>query len=301
MAEALFRPLNARDGLQTKWSDGTPAADVVEQFVKPNDRLTAMERLEIYAKSYWFRVLDSLYEDFPGMRAVVGERRFMKMAEAFLARHPSESYTMRDLGSRLPDFIDKEYTGPQPRKALAVEMARFEWAQVVAFDSAQLPPLDAGADKLRIILQPYLTLMECAYPVDDFTLALKKTGLRGDASNAPTAMPGTKRTARNTLPRMPRRARTYVAVHRQDNRLFFKRLEPEAYRILTALRDGLPLEAACAEGLKDAKPGVDWAARVQKWFGTWQAMGWFSKRPKVAPKRSRTAAKRAKRGGRGDA
>jgi hypothetical protein len=282
MCEALFRPLSRKDGLQAAWSDGRSTASVAAEFVKPNSRLTSVERLEIYARSYWFRVLDCLYEDYPGVRAILGERRFMKLATAFLAQFPSASFSLRNLGSRLPQFVADEPAFSAPHTGLASDMARFEWAQVVAFDGPSLPPLtqddilDAGA-RLRVALQPHVTMLECAFPVDEFALALKKrdSALRGEASNALTSMPGSRVAAR---PRLPRPARTYVAVHRQNNMLFFKRLEPEAYAILTALRDGRPLGAACAAGLSGADPAVDWAGRVQDWFRGWQSLGWFCRR-----------------------
>ncbi len=285
MSEALFRPLTARDRLQPAWSDGRTTASVAADFVKPTRGLGSVERLEIYARSYWFRLLDCLYEDYAGVRTILGDRRFLKLATAFLARYPSESFTLRNLGSRLPQFIMEEPALSAPRTELLHDMARFEWAQVAAFDGPALPVLtqddilDAGA-KLRVALQPYLTVMESAYPVDEFALALKErdAALRTEASNTLTAMPSSSRaTAR---PRLPRPARICVAVHRQDNLLFFKRLEPEAYAILTALRDGRTLTSACAAALRDADPSVDWAARVQEWFQSWQSLGWFCRRSK---------------------
>jgi hypothetical protein len=42
--------------------------DVAAEFIKPNDRLSSFERLEIYNRQYWFRVLDCLYDDYPGPR-----------------------------------------------------------------------------------------------------------------------------------------------------------------------------------------------------------------------------------------
>jgi hypothetical protein len=285
MAEALYRPLTARDGLQPRWKDGRATASVAEEFVKPNDRLTSAERLEIYARSYWFRVLDCLYDDFPGVRAIIGERRFMKLATAFLAQFPSASFSLRNLGSRLPQFIADDPALAGPRAQLAAEMAHFEWAQVVAFDGPALPTLtqddilDAGPAKLRVALQPYLTLMECKWPVDDFVLALKKTPLRGDASNAIASMPRPDSQRRSAAkPRIPRARRTFVAVHRLDNLLFFKRLEPEGYAILMALKNGRTLAAACASALRDADPSIDWASRVRDWFQAWQSLGWFCRR-----------------------
>jgi hypothetical protein len=258
---------------------------VAAEFVKPNSRLTSVERLEIYARSYWFRVLDCLYDDYPGVRAILGERRFMKLATAFLAQFPSASFTLRNLGSRLPAFLQDEPALSAPRTLLAVDMARFEWAQVVAFDGPALPTLtqddvlDAGATRLRVALQPHITVMECGYAVDEFALALKKRdeGLRGEASNALTAMPSSRAAGR---PRLPRPGRTLVVVHRQNNMLYFKRLEPEAYAVLIALSKGRTLAAACAAALREADPAIDWASRVREWFQTWQSLGWFCRRPK---------------------
>ena len=82
--------------------------EVAAEFIKPNDRLSSFERLEIYNRQYWFRVLDCLYDDYPGLRAILGERKFMKLATAYLARYPSDSYTLRDLGNRLEQFLQEE-------------------------------------------------------------------------------------------------------------------------------------------------------------------------------------------------
>src|SRR5579863_3589403 len=97
MAGAIMAPLGPGDGLSR-----TAAAEAAA-IVTSNDRLTSAERLEIYAKSYWYRILDALYDDFPGLRAILGVRAFDKLSRAYLAELPSQSFTLRDLGSRLPE------------------------------------------------------------------------------------------------------------------------------------------------------------------------------------------------------
>jgi hypothetical protein len=277
MKDAVVRPLAPGYRMQQRWRDGRPMADVAAQFVRPNDRLTAFERLEIYNRMYWFRVLDSLHEDCPGLRAVLGERKFHRLAVAYLAKNPSRSFTLRDLGSRLEAFIRAEPRWTAPHTALAREVARFEWAQTVAFDEAASPvvkPADfarASPARLRLALQPYLTLLALAHPVDRFVIAVKqRDALRAGASNASTSgRPGAKvrRVAR------PRPERCWVAVHRVDNLLYYKRLEPAAYRILAALRDGRPLATAIAAGGR----GVT-AEQVQEWFALWAKLGWLCRR-----------------------
>ena len=66
--KAITRPLAPGDRMQRTWEDGRPTREVVEAFIKPNDRVTSLERLEIYNKQYWFRVLDCLHDDYPGLR-----------------------------------------------------------------------------------------------------------------------------------------------------------------------------------------------------------------------------------------
>ena len=66
MGNAVMHPLTANDQAPRRLKAEA------EAIIKKNDRLSSLERLEIYNRSYWFRVLDSLVEDFPGVRAIDG-------------------------------------------------------------------------------------------------------------------------------------------------------------------------------------------------------------------------------------
>lgn len=235
--------------MQKQWIDGTPTSRVVSQFVKPNDRLSSFERLEIYNRQYWFRILDSFYEDYPGLRAVLGDSVFLRMAETYLTRFPSRSWTMRNLGSGLVRFLTREPHWAKKKQTLALEVARFEWAQIEAFDAASKSPLDfealeiASPNKLRLGLQPHVRLLELTYPVGDFVLAVKgDETVRGQASNAINTAPRTSELKRAPLPK-PKL--THLAIHRFQNALYYKQLEPRGYNLLKALQKGYSLEEAC--------------------------------------------------------
>src|SRR5437868_5990694 len=86
---AIVRPLAGGDRRQATWTDGRDASAVAASIIKPNDRLTSFERLEIYNRQYWFRLLDVMEEDFPGLRAVLGPAGFDRLARAYLAKYPS--------------------------------------------------------------------------------------------------------------------------------------------------------------------------------------------------------------------
>jgi hypothetical protein len=275
MASALVRPLTSDDKLQPRWIDGRPMDEVASEFIKPNDRLTSFERLQLYSRMYWFRLYDAIRDDCPGLVAALGERTFMRLSQAYLARYPSSSFTLRDLCSRLGQFILEKPRLTAPRTALAAEIARFQWAQTVAFDGESRPVIAASQfartrpSRLRLGLQPYVTLLALRYPVDTYVLALKRRdALRSEASNTPDAVAAVHRKSRRTA--LPRPRRTWVAVHRHNNRLFYKRLDPAAFRILESLARGLTLSRAIAAAGPRVRP-----AQVRDWFTSWMALGWF--------------------------
>src|SRR6201999_739118 len=120
------------------------------------------------------------------------------------------------------------------------------------------------APKLRVRLQPYLSLHEFDYAVDRYVLAVKKRSvLRSEASNAREGeAPADPVTQRRSVP-PPRRGKTYLAVHRFENRLYYKRLDRAQYRILQALQAGRTIVAALAQGGRRIKPD-----EIQEWFAT---------------------------------
>ena len=255
--------------LTPRWGMQKTSRRIADAFIKRNDRLTSFERLEIYNRQYWFRLIDCFYDDYPGLHAVVGNRKFSKLTRAYLAKYPSTSFTLRNLGRHLERFLHKN-----PHGQMALDMARLEWARVVAFDGEARPVvsvddlLGANPAKLRLHLQPYLSLLELRYPLDDYLIALKKLNvesLRGEASNAVTQHIH-KRVKKL---RRPRAETVHVAVHRMENAVYYKRLTREQFDLLRALQSGKTLQQACARA-SAAKVGD-----IQGWFGAWASFGWF--------------------------
>jgi hypothetical protein len=278
MATAVMRPLARDDSMQHKWIDGRPTKKIAESFIKPNDRLTSYERLEIYNRQYWFRVRNCFYEDYPGLRAILGDKKFERLADAYLAKFPSQSFTLRNLGSRLVKFLKANPQLTSPHSQLALDMARLEWAHIEAFDNESGLPLqtddlpDASPAKLRLQLQPHLTLLKLKNEVDNFLIELKKnSGLRSEASNA---MEQNRRHKKTKIARDLERKTNFLAVHRYQDAVYYKQLEPGQFRLLSALQSGATLEKACAK-LAGLKISGNPDETIQKWFSDWAALGWF--------------------------
>lgn len=241
MAKAVMQPLTANDGMQRNTGDGRSMAAEASGFIQPNSRLTSFERLEIYNRQYWFRILDSLAEDFPGLRAVIGEKRFYRMARRYLTDCPSQSFTMRNLGSQLLAWLDAHAEFTEPHRELALDMARLEWAHIEAFDSAERPPLTPAQiaelnGEAKLLLQPYIRLLRLHYAVDDILLARK------DSTRDIAALDGRSRT--NWLKRFGGLEEISLAVHRAEFSVHYRRLEPASS----------PSWPRCSAGSRSATP-----------------------------------------------
>jgi Putative DNA-binding domain len=280
MFDAVRQPLTAAEGMRQRARDGRPMRDIAEAIIKPNDRLTSFERLEIYNRQYWFRILSALGEDFEGLRLMLGDRAFEKLSVAYLLDCPSQSFTLRNLGSRLEGWLREHPEHIAGVEEIALDMVRLEWAEIEAFDEATKPKLSEsdlaslGPDP-RFELQPYVRLLKLQYPVDELLLAVRRTQREfGMVSNAVEERPQRRRPRKRALPK-PKTV--HLAVHRADNSVYLKRLDPDAFGILRGLSEGKPLsEAVECMNWSDGS-GERAAENLQAWFALWSSLGWFCK------------------------
>jgi len=285
MGSVIANPLGPSQKTREKLLDGNLIAEIASSIIKPNDRLSSIERLEIYNRQYWFRLIDCLYDDFPGLRAILGQKRFYKLVVAYLTKYPSSSFSLRDLGSRLVDFLVAEPKWLGKRSRIGLDMARFEWAQVVAFDSEARPAIKpeelsfSNPKSLKLHLQPYISLLELSYPLDDLVIALhKERSHRAEASSE--RRPDKEHEQPIAL---PPRQKIFLIVHRFDNSLYYKRVDKAAFELLTAIESGAYLEEACTRALRILtsldSPGGNAVASAtdlfRQWFETWSKLQWF--------------------------
>jgi hypothetical protein len=292
MMKAVMQPLTSSNRIAPKTEDGRPMKIEAAEFITPNSRLTSLERLEIYSRSYWYRALDSLYDDFPGLRAVVGQKAFQRLSRAYLAECPSRSFTLRNLGARLAGWLQRNPQYAGKTLALALDMVRLEWAHIEAFDSAAekaLGPedlIELGPD-LRAGLQPYIRLLECEYLVDKLLIQVNRASEEhGEASNAALKQkhPGL---ARRVI-RLKRES-THLAVHRVDSVVYYRRLAAEEFRILNALREGQPVGHAIQYGFENSTASLDeQRGMLETWFAAWAELGWLCPSARVKKERVTT-------------
>jgi hypothetical protein len=215
MSQDVMRPLTPDFAMQPIPEQGLPSDEIAASYIKPNCLLNSFERLEIYNRQYWFRVIDAVSEDFPALRAVLGQEKFDLLVLAYLRENPSTSFTLRNLGARLPAWLASYPALAGPQHALAVDVARLEWAYIEAFDGASLMPLGwedfAGLGRDSTLrLQPHLQLLDLQYPVDDVVIAVHKLTPAIDiVSNAVSER---RQSSEVTLPEVSRPMFTWLCI-----------------------------------------------------------------------------------------
>lgn len=216
-----------------------------------NDRLAPLEQLEIYREQFWWRHIGCLAEDFPTLKALVGDDAFGELCARYLAAYPPKGFLLRDLGKDLAAFAATE------GDRLLVDMASIEWAFVDAFDAPDAPKLDPKAiegvpedawPNARLSLHPSIVLLELEHPVDELRAAHRKG---------------------EPIARVAPSPRT-LAVYRRELLLYVEPLDRSAFSVLSAITKGETLAAACS-GAADAEE------KLAEWFARWAALGWISR------------------------
>jgi len=249
MAQSLFLPIDSE-------YQNDPKA-----FIKSSAVLNAHERLDIYRRSYWSRIVDSFYEDFPGLQVVLGEKRFNSLSYAYLEDRPSQSFTLRDLGQFLEQWLIQNPHHAGEQFECALDMIRLEWAHIMAFDAQECPPLGiaelatAGA-RTRFSLQPYIKQLRVNYPVDDIRIAADDNTKNANLSRSTETI--------------------HLIVHRHEMSVHYLTISQEEWSILAHLAKGCTLESAILETFKTSLLDEHEQAKlITASFHRWAQLGWL--------------------------
>lgn len=226
-----------------------------DELMKPGSNLSSAERLELYHRQYWFRVLDSIAEDFPILQKMAGDETFWALMEAYLLECPSSSFTLRHLGSRVADFTEKWDAINESQRRWFSAIARLEYAEMEIYEAAEgevISPDQLASATLG--LQPHVKLL--ALPVE---ADLCK---EWQSFSPSTEVPA------------------HLAVWRADNGGAIRcRLDPVEFELLTRLQNRSTLAALFAEPT-EREPEPE---EVSSWFANWQSRRWIILAPTAEP------------------
>lgn len=222
-----------------------------------NDRLSAVEQVDVYREQFFLRHVDALREDFATLAHLLGDDAFDALARDYLAKHPPSSFTLRDLGNAFPAFVAHD--------PLLSDLARIEWAFVEAFDAKDEPAFDPSSiatisedawPAARIVLQPAVQLVGMEHAGHDYRAAVK----------------------RDETPPRPEPSPSFVVVYRGPSSLQYIAIDRDAFELLSALSRGTPLGEACEQAARASGAALDdFQTKLGGWFAQWTQRGWIAK------------------------
>ncbi|MSR57259.1 MAG: DUF2063 domain-containing protein [Planctomycetaceae bacterium] len=245
--------------------------DGFDSVVTRSQALSAIERLEIYNRAYFSRLLECLREEYSVLAAALEDDLFDAFALGYLQEHPSQTYTLAKLGDGFPEYLaatrpatatDTDANWPE----FLIDLARLERTVNEVFDG----PGAEGQSLLdhermraiaperwpdaQLVCVPCLRLLALSYPVNDFFTAVR----------------------RRESPAVPESAAAWVAVTRHDYRVLRYPLVAAQYELLGALQAGATVaEAITLAAAVSTLPDEQFAIALRDWFYRWTAEGFF--------------------------
>lgn len=213
---------------------GAAEPDAVRARIDGNGRLGPEGRFAIYAGGYRSRLLESLQDEFPALRLLVGDTVFELFARGYIAAHPSRHFSLYDYGARFADHL--EATRPAdggPLSGLPAAVARLERARAEVqraegterHDRSRLPAETALLPGLKLRLPDSVRLLRLDFDLPPL--------IEASESGGQAVVPGP--------------GESLVAVVRSGYRVRQLRLEPWRHAWLEALGpDGADVYGAAA-------------------------------------------------------
>ncbi|MDP1675544.1 MAG: DNA-binding domain-containing protein [Bacteroidota bacterium] len=231
--------------------------------VLPSKTLTPVERIGIYRKMFFLRMTESMAIDYPGVKNVLGEFEFDRIvAEEYVKKFPSHSYTLNHLGRYFPQFIQET---DLRNKAFLYDLSRLELSITNNMDAEESPIVhqqeiaSVQPDQWEhAILIPIaaLEMLEFDHNVCEYL----------DAVIEEVTVPEIKN------------ERTFVVVYRKTYRTYWDILSSQQYFLLSALVSRKTFSESIAllvEQFPDSQEELQ--QKLFEWFNEWVSSGYFSK------------------------
>jgi hypothetical protein len=250
------------------------SAEQAELVVNPSQAQSGIERLGIYSRAYYARLLECMQEEFPILRQTLGHETFDEFAFSYLQDCPSRSYTLGRLGEGFSRFLRENRPPAEEDRAnevdwvdFLIELADMERAIGEVFDgpgSENGPELEATqllsvapeywADA-RVTVTPSLRLLRLQFPLNDFFTAARE----------------------GSDPPIPSPRETWLALTRRQYVVRRHELSRPQYELLMALAEGQTVGEAIGRAIEHAALDMEsFAVMLREWFQTWAAAGFFT-------------------------
>lgn len=248
-------------------------AEEASKYIVPSPHLRPHQRIQIYNQQYWWRLLNTLHDNFPLVVRLFGYQAFNEqIGIPYLLKYPPNHWSLNLLGERLSKWISEEYHAQD--LPFVQNATQLDWAFHESFISPQKTKLDLnslanGGDptsflSLKLFLQPHIFLFKWDY--DLLTFREKCIAEDGDYW------------IDHSFPELNKsKTYHYVLFRNQKGLVTWKEISEAEFLLLQTLRQGATINEACEFLEKQRQDIYDQAENhLQEWFQTWTLRQWLT-------------------------
>lgn len=127
-------------------------------------------RMQVYNELLFNNVQSFLLACFPVCRAILGQRKWTRLAREFFREHRSHTPYFRQIPDEFLKYLQEDWQRPDDVPEFLSELAHYEWVELELSTSNRdeaLPAHDAAGDLLagRPLVNPVLRVLAYRYPV----------------------------------------------------------------------------------------------------------------------------------------
>jgi hypothetical protein len=260
----LYDLITAPEGAGKRLTELGRAPRDLEGIVRASGRLSAVERVDVYANMYFFRILEVLGDEFAKIVGLIGAEAFHNLLTDYLLAHRPAHPSLREVGARLPAYlVTHPLTGDRPWLAelARLERLRFELfdgpdAQALTLEAVRaLPPESLPDLGLRAV--PRVATLATEFAIAPLWRALETSASSEGRSEAGGAV------------EPPRKVAGTILIWRQGLTVFHRPLDADELVCLPLLQEGTTFAAVCERALADAADSQAAARRAFELLARW--------------------------------
>lgn len=221
-----------------------------EVWIRHKQEFDPQEQLRVYVNAYRYRLHDVVAEDYPVLKAYLGEAAFNALIHRFIDEARPEHFNIGRFALKLPDFVRQAL----PEDGFAQEICVLETHITQLADRAETLPLESShllgmtPERLmesRLYPRISLALLSFRYPVNDYY----------------------RRVMEDEAPLKPAENPCFLAVFRHEDVMWRMELDAQEFTLLSRLFDGFTV----AEALEQVEESA--AEQLSEWFARWMRNG----------------------------
>ncbi len=242
-----------QETLQDAIMQGEKIESKPSEWIREKNEFPAEKQLGVYVNAYRWRLFDIVAEDYPVLKAYLGDERFELLINDFISAVPPQHFNVARYAELLPAYQQTHATHDIfARELCALETTIAQLAD--APETEALTPahlVDMTPEMLmeaRLYPRKALLLLVFGHPVNNYYKAVKEETLLPAIAPQPS----------------------FLAVFRHDDVVWRMDLEEQEYQLLSALVAGSTVGVAL--GTLDESA----AANISEYFSRWMRNGLLS-------------------------